>query len=351
MESYEATRAVFSRVQSIDPENASKVMGYILLHHGEKDMIRFAYGPETLIVSIVNKAKTDLGLLSNNSSAPVVSPISNPIAISRPNPLSLSLPSPRLTHNGFNPSSPSSPSIWSNHHSLSPNASHSLSYAAVVNGTCNTTSGGFSSSSIGSPQVGFAGNNNNNRENFIDDSHLHEQNRSFLNNPVAIPSKNGDFFEQTMDLAMSPGCRSDSVLYPYWENSNGSENHAHFHRRSFSFNEAYFGTDDSTSGFGYKPCLYFARGFCKNGNTCKFVHGGGVSDSVDNSAPIVGSPCKYDAFDKYPEELLRSKIAQQQRLAAHLMANGMNLPYNKLNFLQSEAQRYLMDMPIHCLVS
>ena len=84
MESYEATRAVFSRVQSIDPENASKIMGYILLHHGEKDMIRFAYGPETLIVSIVNRAKTDLGLLSNTSSAPVVNPISNPIAISRP---------------------------------------------------------------------------------------------------------------------------------------------------------------------------------------------------------------------------------------------------------------------------
>lgn len=360
MEAYEATRAVFSRVQSIDPENASKIMGYFLLHHGEKDMIRFAYGPETLIISIVNRAKTDLGLLSNTSSAPPQpqpsmvspspSPSSNPITISRPSPLSLSLPSPRLPNNGFNPSSPSSPSVWSHHHhhqhhSLSPN---SLSYAAVVNGTCSN-----SSASIGSPQIGFSGNSNSARDGFLDDYHLQEQNLSFLNDPLGcLPSKNVDFFEQSMDLAMSPGCRSDSVLYPFWENSNsnsnasGAESSAHFHRRSASFNDMYYGTDDSTSGFGFKPCLYYARGFCKNGSSCKFVHGhghgvGGFSDGGDNSGqPIVGSPCsKYEAFEQCQEELLRSKFAQQQRLAAQLMSGGMNLPYNKLNFLQTEAQR------------
>ncbi|KAJ8449437.1 hypothetical protein Cgig2_002234 [Carnegiea gigantea] len=320
MEAYEASRAVFSRVQSVDPENASKIMGYILLHHGEKDMIRFAYGPETLIVSIVNRAKTDLGLLSNASSAPVVSPISNPIAISRPNPLSLSLPPPRLPTNGFNLSSPSSPSVWSHHRPLSPNAAHSLSYAAVVNGTCNSN-GSLSSPSIGSPQIGFSSNSNN-RESFMDEYRLQDQNLQYLSDPS---SKNVEFFDQNMDLAMSPSCRSDSVLYPY-------EGNPHFHRRSASFNDMYYGTDDSTSGFGFKPCLYYARGFCKNGSTCKFVHGCGFSDSPENPA-IVGSPCKYDVFDQCQEEILRSKFARQQRLAAQLMA------YNKLNFLPTEAQR------------
>ncbi|KAL2941997.1 Zinc finger CCCH domain-containing protein 53 [Bienertia sinuspersici] len=347
MESYEAIRAVFSRVQSIDPENASKIIGYILLHHGEKDMIRFAYGPETLIISIVNRAKTEIGISSNTSSAQVISPSSIPIAISRPNPLSIPLSSSRIPNNGFNPSSPSSPSVWSHHHSLSPNnANHSLSYAAVVNGTCNSnTNGSFSSSSIDSPQIGgFNGGNNNcsNRENLLDDYHLQQdQNLSFLNDPLGLPSKNVDFFEQSMDLAMSPGCRSDSMLYPYWENSNSAESKAHFHhRRSVSFNDMYYGTDDSTSGFGFKPCLYHARGFCKNGSTCKFVHsGGGFPDSGDNSGNIVGSPCKFDPFEQCQEEIFRSKIAQQQRLAAQLMSGGMNLPYNKLNFLPSEAQR------------
>lgn len=326
MEAYEASRAVFSRVQIVDPENASKIMGYILLQHGEKDMIRFAYGPETLIVSIVNRAKTDLGLLSNTSSAPVVSPISNPIAISRPNPLSLSLPSPRLPTNGFNLSSPSSPSVWSHHRSLSPNAAHSLSYAAVVNGTCNSN-GSLSSPSIGSPQVGFSSNSNN-RESFMDEYRLQDPNLQYLSDPS---SKNVDFFDQKTDLAMSPSCRSDSVLYRYWE-SCSNEGNPHFHRRSASFNDMYYGTDDSTSGFGFKPCLYYARGFCKNGSTCKFVHGGGFSDSPENPA-TVGSPCKYDVFDQCQEEILRSNFAHQQRLAAQLMA------YNKLNFLPTEAQR------------
>uniref|UniRef100_A0A803KM97 Uncharacterized protein n=1 Tax=Chenopodium quinoa TaxID=63459 RepID=A0A803KM97_CHEQI len=280
MESYEATRAVFSMVQSIDPENASKIMGYILIHHTEKDMIRFAHGSESLIFSILNRAKNDLGLLSNTSSAsPSMansSHASHPITISRPNPLSLSLPSPRLPNNGFNPSSPSSPSVWAHHHSLSPN---SLSYAAV------------------------------------------EQNLGFLNDPF---SKNVEFFEQvpsSIDLAVSPGCRSDSMgAYPFWENSSSAssaDNSAHFHRRSASFNDCYYGTDDSTSGFGFKPCLYYSRGFCKNGNACN----------------------KYDAFEQCQEEIFRSKLAQQQRLAAQLMSGGMNLPYNKLNFLQTEAQR------------
>ncbi|XP_021772120.1 zinc finger CCCH domain-containing protein 53-like [Chenopodium quinoa] len=354
MESYEATRAVFSMVQSIDPENASKIMGYILIHHTEKDMIRFAHGSESLIFSILNRAKNDLGLLSNTSSAsPSMansSHASHPITISRPNPLSLSLPSPRLPNNGFNPSSPSSPSVWAHHHSLSPN---SLSYAAVVNGSCNNnnnTNGSFSSSSaIGSPQIGFSAKNEG---NFLDDYQLQEQNLGFLNDPF---SKNVEFFEQvpsSIDLAVSPGCRSDSMgAYPFWENSSSAssaDNSAHFHRRSASFNDCYYGTDDSTSGFGFKPCLYYSRGFCKNGNACKFVHaggcggagGGGFSDSGDDSGPIVGSPCsKYDAFEQCQEEIFRSKLAQQQRLAAQLMSGGMNLPYNKLNFLQTEAQR------------
>lgn len=157
----------------------------------------------------------------------------------------------------------------------------------------------------------------------MDEYHLQDQNLPFLNDPISLPSKNVDFFDQNMDLAMSPS-------------SGFSEGNVYFHRRSSSFNDMYFGTDDSTSGFGYKPCLYFARGFCKNGSSCKFVHGGcGFPDSPDNplGPAIVGSPCKYEAFDQCQDEILRSKFAHQQRLAAQLMA------FNKLNFLPSDAQR------------
>ncbi|GMH11465.1 hypothetical protein Nepgr_013306 [Nepenthes gracilis] len=347
MDSYEPTRALFLRIQNIDPENASKIMGYILIQdQGEKEMLRIAFGPESLILAVINRAKSDLGILPNASSAPAASisspspfsSLSNAIPISRPNPLPLSITSPRLASNCFNPSSPSSPSVWpisgTKSHPMSPNANNSLSYAAVVNGTGGTTNGSYASS-ISSPQLAF---NSNNRENFVDDYHLQDQNLSVLSDPLEVQSKNVDFFNQTLDLARSSSCRSDSVLYPYWDNTNSAENSIHFHRRSCSVNDVCFGTDDSTSGFGYKPCLYFARGFCKNGSSCKFVHGGGFADSGDNSAAIVGSPCKFDAFEQCQQDLMRSKVAQQQILAAQFMS-GVNLPYNKLNFLQSEAQR------------
>ncbi|XP_074310574.1 zinc finger CCCH domain-containing protein 53-like isoform X2 [Silene latifolia] len=282
MESYEASRTVFTKVQTLDPENASKIMGYILLHHGEKDMIHLAYGPENLILSLVSRAKTELGLSSNTSSASLISPISNPIAISRPNPLKIPLSIPRL--------SPSSPSIWSpNHFSPSPN---------------------------------HLTHNPNSSLNYLDDGH-------FLNDN---PSKNGEFTDPNDDSMVYPTSIWDSNNNNINSNNNGENNPNFLHRRSSSFNESllsYYGTDESTCGFGFKPCLYYARGFCKNGSSCKFVHGG-----------VHGGDDNYDAFEQCEEEIFRSKLAHQHRLAAaQLMANGVNLPYNKLNFLHSEAQR------------
>lgn len=150
MDTYEATKIVLSRIQSLDPENASRITGYILIQdQGEKEMIRLAFSPESLLLSYVNQAKACLGLPSNSCSTPSTpsspspfnnNPISNPG--SRPNPFSQT--SPRIiipNNNRFhlnNPSSPSSP--WSSR------SSRSASYAAVVNGSTNTASGSSSSS-------------------------------------------------------------------------------------------------------------------------------------------------------------------------------------------------------------
>ncbi|EFH54776.1 hypothetical protein ARALYDRAFT_486853 [Arabidopsis lyrata subsp. lyrata] len=61
MDVYEATRVVLSRIQSLDPANASKIMGLLLLQdHGEKEMIRLAFGPQNLLHSVIAKAKKDL---------------------------------------------------------------------------------------------------------------------------------------------------------------------------------------------------------------------------------------------------------------------------------------------------
>ncbi|KAL4282708.1 hypothetical protein GQ457_16G006760 [Hibiscus cannabinus] len=257
MDSYEATRIVFSRIQSLDPENASKIMGYLLIQdHGEKEMIRLAFGPEAHIHSLILKAKTHLGALS----------VSNPPT----------------------PSTPLSPSPFSSN----PSSNSNLSYASVVNG----------SSAIA----------NGNGSEFVDDYQFQDH-LSFLND-----SKPGDL------LAMQ-----DSLL----------------HRRSFSVPGLCFGAaDDVNSGIGWKPCLYFARGFCKNGASCRFLHG----DCADGGAApaLVGSPSKLSELEQY-QELLRSKVLQQQKLASsasQFMAGASSFPYSKsLNLLlhqQNETHSY-----------
>ncbi|KAM0955943.1 hypothetical protein ACFX2A_024775 [Malus domestica] len=63
MDFSESTKVVYNRIQKIEPENVSKIIGYLLLQdHGERDMIRLAFSPDNLIQSLINKAKAELGL-------------------------------------------------------------------------------------------------------------------------------------------------------------------------------------------------------------------------------------------------------------------------------------------------
>ncbi|KAJ4724343.1 Zinc finger CCCH domain-containing protein [Melia azedarach] len=296
MDSYEATKLVFSRIKSFDPENASKIMGYLLIQdHGEKEMIRLAFGPETLIQNLIFKAKTHLGIPSN------------------------AVPSPRIRNNGVsagfditNPASPSSSTApWQlSGLSASPRSNgSSLSYANIVNGTSNVAV----SESLSSPAFPYYSENkycsSSSYGDVVDEFQLQDH-LSFLNES---------------ELAMSP---------------NGSYSDAQLHRRSLSVPGVCFGSDDANSGLGWKQCLYFAKGFCKNGSSCKFHH----CDSADSTAAaIVGSPSKLNEFEQC-QELLRSKASQQRKLAATSQFMGaVSLPYNKcMNFLlhqQNDTQR------------
>ncbi|XP_048435222.1 zinc finger CCCH domain-containing protein 18 isoform X2 [Pyrus x bretschneideri] len=72
MDFSESTKVVYNRIQKIEPENVSKIIGYLLLQdHGERDMIRLAFSPDNLIQSLINKAKAELGLCKLAVSAPI----------------------------------------------------------------------------------------------------------------------------------------------------------------------------------------------------------------------------------------------------------------------------------------
>ncbi|XP_073063684.1 zinc finger CCCH domain-containing protein 53-like isoform X2 [Primulina eburnea] len=297
MDAYEATKAVMSRIQTLDPENASKIMGYILLQdQGEKEMIRLAFGPEALLTSCIKQAKSFLRLPSNNSSSIPLESLSNPIRPSCTFPQT----SPRILipNNGFQFGNPSSPAGVFPRSSPMP-----ISYAALLNGSNTTLASDSGSKSSSSPSLNFYGNNDYGDE-------LLSGGGGLVNPQVQdqLP-----FFDESLgDPIMSLSGKSDSLVFPYSEDLNciSSPHSQPFHRMSCSVNEAAFLSNledgGGIGGFGWRPCVYFARGFCKNGTTCKFLH----SDIGDGDGIEVESPRKINSeFD----ELLTLQALQQQR--------------------------------------
>jgi hypothetical protein len=164
------------------------------------------------------------------------------------------------------------------------------------------------------------GDCSNNSVDFPDEYQLDDY-LSFLDDPS---SKNEGFMDQRVQLGGYPVDNGDS----------------HLHRRRFSESDACFGAEDGGFGLGYKPCLYFARGFCKNGESCKFVHGGENMAEVNGGGVLVGSPREMEElYLQQQEELMRMKAAQQQQ--------QQRMAYNKyMNFLlqqQNKTDRYIQD--------
>ncbi|MBA0617860.1 hypothetical protein Godav_027274 [Gossypium davidsonii] len=77
MDFTESTKIVYNRIQKLEPENVSKIIGYLLLQdNGDLDMIRLAFSPDALLHSLIHKAKSQLSLnkppVSQVSPTPVV---------------------------------------------------------------------------------------------------------------------------------------------------------------------------------------------------------------------------------------------------------------------------------------
>lgn len=351
MDGYEATRIVFSRIQNLDPENASKIMGLLLIQdHGEKEMIRLAFGPEALLHSVIFKARKDLGLPSssinspNNNNSPSTPPSPSPFLPNNNNSASVTVSRQNSSTNR----------LLGNHH-MPPPPLTIPNRDDQFNGP-NSTTGKMNSSAM--PYYANGGS-----EIMIDELQLQDQ-LSFLNENKS----NQDLFYPPLDLSSTSPPNGDSMLFPsYWGTTNGADS-VH-HRRSCSVSDVLGSADDMNSGLGWRPCMYYARGYCKNGSTCRFIHGGdssavgsptimgsdGIPPPPPPPPPMVGSPSKIDTGNMDQcHELLRSKSAaaqvQQQRLAAaaasQLMNGSSSFPYSPKGmnlFLQqqNDTQRYI----------
>lgn len=190
----------------------------------------------------------------------------------------------------------------------------------------------------------------------LDELQFQEQQLCFLNESNKINS-NHEFFYPSSG---SPNSESPPpLLFPppsYWSST---------HRRSCSVSDVMGGSagsiDDINSGLGWRPCMYFARGYCKNGSTCRFIHGA-------DSEQLVGSPNKIETCLDQAHELIRSKSAVQQRLAvaaaaaavaaggaggagggSQLLSNSSAFPYSpksmNLFLQQNDSPRYVKNSP------
>lgn len=333
MGSCEATNVVLGKVKNFDPENASKIMGYLLMNLEEYELVRLACCPDHVIHNLAVRVKSHLGMtLSNPSSPSPLNPIGR-IASTSTNPFSKS--SPRgvgTVANGFdftrNPPSPSSSNVWPQpsfqKNPMSPKFNPLLSYENMQTGVGVGVGVGGASTSF-SPRV-----NNGGECEFVDEQHLNEY-FPFLNE-----SSNGDdLVDPRHEMSLGP--------QNWMSGNNGDANH----RRSFSASDAGFGVEESGVGFGFKPCLYFARGFCKNGSNCKFVH----ADSIDvNSVAVVGSPSKFEGLEQH-EEFMRFKAAQHQRLlAASQLAAGGTSPSSYDKYIDFLMQQHNDNQRFICLL-
>ncbi|BAF11916.1 zinc finger CCCH domain-containing protein 22 isoform 2 [Oryza sativa Japonica Group] len=287
MDAYEATKVVFSRIQALDPDHAAKIMGLLLIQdHGDKEMIRLAFGPEALLHSVMAQARKELALLPPppppSSSSPTVPAAHSPFLLSRQNSGRGPAPSP-------SPLSASSPSSWAQAQPFSRSNGSVDEVVGAGEELISPANSGGGAAANAPPFFPRGG------DVLLDDFQLQEQ-LAFLNEGGVNPSHPLQGFDGAE--CRSPGPGEGGGMFPYglgWANGGPG------HRRSASVNELCLG-GGSSDGFGWKPCLYYARGFCKNGSSCRFVHG-------DDAAALTGAAMDAATAEQQQcqDFLLRSK--------------------------------------------
>lgn len=210
MDGFEATRVVMSRIQTLDSENAHRIMRALLMQeHGQQGMIHLAFAPDALFQSVVERASAELGVATGTPSAAASTVLLRQNSWAPP-PSVLSRSNSGTACDGL------SDEQWSSDELVSPN---NLGLSPFYGG-------------VGADLMD---------ELFLDDYGAAASN----SNP-----NGGEPFHLDMEY------RRPSGNGMKW-GTNGYNHHR------------------SSSGdwLAWKPCVYFARGYCKNGNACRFLHG------------------------------------------------------------------------------
>ncbi|XP_042417541.1 zinc finger CCCH domain-containing protein 53-like isoform X1 [Zingiber officinale] len=313
MDVYEATRVVMARIQSLDVENAAKIMGYVLIQEqGDKEMIRLAFASDALLHSVVLKARGDLGLTGP--------------------------PLPSASPSFFSPRGNQNSSLFSSLAGVPFPTSFAPPPAFSRSGRSSDELRGFNEllSSHGGVAAG---------DPTIDEFQLQDH-LSFLSDPATsdrshpIDNKSSASGDLSYPDVL---CRSSSggiawVPFPYRVGWEVNVNH---HRRSWSATDLPLRSYSATGGIGCKPCPYYSRGYCKEGSACRFLHGlpedtitaAAQSQRISGASQLTASAFPYSPIGSLPSSpstttksldfLLQQQQNECQRAAAAAAAAAL----------------------------
>lgn len=264
MEVTEYTKILHNRIQDLEPENATKIIGYLLLKHTQEEMMEYAFGPDKKILSLINEA---IAYLTSSPKPNALSPmqllpdqppqhVSPPSTISRPfsSPSSFRVPAP----------------YWEPHLSADqqpPIDNFDLlpTYADVIGGPHH--------------QGEFIGS----------EEQLHPMN-------LLGTDLSGNYYYPEVALGGDLGLRT-SLRLP-----------------------------SGLQEFPVKACHYFNKGYCKHGINCRFSHGQIIPDGLSyNYIPNFNDlgnndqafpPGSLERLDMEITELLKSKRGMPVSIAS-----------------------------------
>ncbi|KAH9328855.1 hypothetical protein KI387_000963, partial [Taxus chinensis] len=269
MDIYEATRIVFSKIQSVDPENVSKIIGYLLLQdNGDRELIRLAFGPDSLILSVISKAKKELGMqVPSSSSSQLLSPytMDSPVQFA---------PYSHIPSRPFSAVSPQTIYWDSQAHQETPLSPH---FAVPIEQNA----------------LNFI-NRNPVQAQFFGSDKLQQHSMVLTEQPNSMRDYCNNFLSQDQQL---PLFENDNYFnYPEMQIASGDLGMDFLSKRA------------PLSISDVKPCLYFARGYCKHGSNCRFSHGYDnhftVSMGSSPSESLNEEPISAGTLERLERELL-----------------------------------------------
>lgn len=310
MDPYEATRIVYGRVQALEPEVGSKIMLHLLLQeHGEQEMLRLALGSDALVQAMVGKAKKELGLGSLGSLGEDTVPVAGGLRggggggvreqqqqqqQARPAPLYI----PDHDFGSFS-NVLSSPSL------------HEVKLAAALQQQQQQQQHSHSHSHTHEQQQ---------QQLFLHDQLPLHDHLALLSDAVeqsslrgggmyaAVAAASDHFYPETYAFLNSSkellhSRSSSSRASPVVDNINIINNNGS-------------SPPDLGPALAWKPCLYFARGYCKHGSNCRFLHGPmrESSGSPASSNGNGGRELRVDDNGMAPGSLERLEIELQELL-------------------------------------